>query len=118
MTLDLLASLYFFVLAACIGSEVSRRITPLLHAPRVPLTNELDVIAVCGAANPAGSLLYDASQLYTRNVANFPPYVFKGGSKELDLNDEIACDTRLTRNGELASQQVQEFYLRHSPRSK
>ena len=49
MKLDLLSSLYVFMLAAFIGFEVIRRISPLLHTPLMSLTNALDAIAVTGA---------------------------------------------------------------------
>ena len=49
MKMDLLTSLYVFMLAAFIGFEVIRQITPLLHTPLMSLTNALDAIAVVGA---------------------------------------------------------------------
>jgi NAD(P) transhydrogenase subunit alpha len=52
--LDLLTSLYVFMLAAFIGFELIRRITPLLHTPLMSLTNALDAIAVVGAILLAG----------------------------------------------------------------
>ncbi len=53
--LDLLTALYVFMLAAFIGFEVIRRISPLLHTPLMSLTNALDAIAVVGAIVLAGS---------------------------------------------------------------
>jgi len=47
--LDLMTSLYVFVLAGFIGFEVIRRVSPLLHTPLMSLTNALDAIAVVGA---------------------------------------------------------------------
>src|SRR5260370_873032 len=46
---DLMSSLYVFMLAAFIGFEVIRRVSPLLHTPLMSLTNALDAIAVVGA---------------------------------------------------------------------
>jgi NAD(P) transhydrogenase subunit alpha len=54
MQLDLLTSLYVFMLAAFIGFEVIRRVSPLLHTPLMSLTNALDAIAVVGAIVLAG----------------------------------------------------------------
>ncbi|MBS1841474.1 MAG: NAD(P) transhydrogenase subunit alpha [Acidobacteria bacterium] len=54
MKIDLLSSLYVFMLAAFIGFEVIKRITPLLHTPLMSLTNALDAIAVVGAILLAG----------------------------------------------------------------
>jgi H+-translocating NAD(P) transhydrogenase subunit alpha len=46
---DFIANLYVFMLAAFIGFEVIRRVSPLLHTPLMSLTNALDAIAVVGA---------------------------------------------------------------------
>jgi NAD(P) transhydrogenase subunit alpha len=54
MSGDLLTSLYVFMLAAFIGFEVIRRVSPLLHTPLMSLTNALDAIAVVGAIILAG----------------------------------------------------------------
>jgi H+-translocating NAD(P) transhydrogenase subunit alpha len=54
MHADLLTSLYVFMLAAFIGFEVIRRVSPLLHTPLMSLTNALDAIAVVGAIILAG----------------------------------------------------------------
>ena len=42
------------MLAAFIGFEVIRRVSPLLHTPLMSLTNALDAIAVVGAIMLAG----------------------------------------------------------------
>ena len=54
MNLDFMTSLYVFMLAAFIGFEVIRRVSPLLHTPLMSLTNALDAIAVVGAIILAG----------------------------------------------------------------
>jgi NAD(P) transhydrogenase subunit alpha len=54
MQSDLITSLYVFLLAAIIGFELIRRISPLLHTPLMSLTNALDAIAVVGAIILAG----------------------------------------------------------------
>ena len=54
MTSDLMTNLYVFTLAAFIGFEVIRRVSPLLHTPLMSLTNALDAIAVVGAIVLAG----------------------------------------------------------------
>ncbi len=54
VTVDLFNSLYVFMLAAFIGFEVIRRVSPLLHTPLMSLTNALDAIAVVGAIILAG----------------------------------------------------------------
>jgi len=42
------------MLAAFVGFEVIRRVSPLLHTPLMSLTNALDAIAVIGAIILAG----------------------------------------------------------------
>ena len=49
MKIDMMTSLYVFMLASFIGFEVIRRVSPLLHTPLMSLTNALDAIAVVGA---------------------------------------------------------------------
>ena len=49
MTFDLISNLWVFVLAAFIGFEVIRRVSPLLHTPLMSLTNALDAIVVIAA---------------------------------------------------------------------
>ena len=51
---NLIDALFIFMLAAFIGFEVIRRISPLLHTPLMSLTNALDAIAVVGAIILAG----------------------------------------------------------------
>ena len=46
--------LYIFMLAAFIGFEVIRRVSPLLHTPLMSLTNAISAIAVVGAIGLAG----------------------------------------------------------------
>ena len=46
---DLIASLYIFILAAFVGFEVIRRVSPLLHTPLMSLTNAISAISVVGA---------------------------------------------------------------------
>lgn len=49
MNIDIITSIYVFMLAAFIGFEVIRRVSPLLHTPLMSLTNALDAIAIVGA---------------------------------------------------------------------
>ena len=54
MKMDLLTSLYVFMLAAIVGFEVIRRVSPLLHTPLMSLTNAISAIAVVGSIIIAG----------------------------------------------------------------
>jgi NAD(P) transhydrogenase subunit alpha len=49
MSSTLINGLFVFMLAAFIGFEVIRRVSPLLHTPLMSLTKALDAIAVVGA---------------------------------------------------------------------
>lgn len=62
-SIDLVTSLYVFMLAAFIGFEVIRRVSPLLHTPLMSLTNALDAIAVVGAIILAGRYHEQGSQI-------------------------------------------------------
>src|SRR6202051_2055607 len=54
MNNNLIDALFVFMLAAFIGFEVIRHVSPLLHTPLMSLTNALDAIAVVGAIVLAG----------------------------------------------------------------
>jgi len=43
------ATLFVFMLAAFLGFELIRRVSPLLHTPLMSLTNAISAIAVVGA---------------------------------------------------------------------
>jgi NAD(P) transhydrogenase subunit alpha len=48
------ADLYVFILAAFLGFELIRRVSPLLHTPLMSLTNAISAIAVVGSLVLAG----------------------------------------------------------------
>ncbi len=49
------SNLYVFILAAFLGLEVIRRVSPLLHTPLMSLTNAISAISVIAAIELAGS---------------------------------------------------------------
>ena len=55
MKMDLFTSAYVFLLAAFVGLEVIRRVSPLLHTPLMSLTNAISAISVVGAIVITGS---------------------------------------------------------------
>jgi NAD(P) transhydrogenase subunit alpha len=55
------SDLYVFILAAFLGFEVIRRVSPLLHTPLMSLTNAISAIAVVGSIILTGEK--DASTL-------------------------------------------------------
>jgi NAD(P) transhydrogenase subunit alpha len=52
---DLEGALYVFVLAAFVGFEVIRRVSPLLHTPLMSLTNAIAAISLVGSIVIAGA---------------------------------------------------------------
>ena len=51
---DLGSHLYVFILAAFLGLEVIRRVSPLLHTPLMSLTNAISAISVVAAIEICG----------------------------------------------------------------
>jgi NAD(P) transhydrogenase subunit alpha len=51
---DFAAHLYVFILAAFLGLEVIKRVSPLLHTPLMSLTNAISAISVIAAIELAG----------------------------------------------------------------
>jgi NAD(P) transhydrogenase subunit alpha len=52
---DFASYFYVFILAAFLGLEVIRRVSPLLHTPLMSLTNAISAISVVGAIELAGA---------------------------------------------------------------
>ncbi len=55
MPADFADSLLIFILAAFVGLEVIRRVSPLLHTPLMSLTNAISAISLVGSIVIAGS---------------------------------------------------------------
>jgi NAD(P) transhydrogenase subunit alpha len=51
---DITSDIYVFILAAFLGLEVIRRVSPLLHTPLMSLTNAISAISVIAAIELAG----------------------------------------------------------------
>lgn len=52
---DFESHIYVFILAAFLGLEVIRRVSPLLHTPLMSLTNAISAISVVAAIELAGA---------------------------------------------------------------
>ena len=52
--MDIVSHLYVFILAAFLGLEVIKRVSPLLHTPLMSLTNAISAISVIAAIELAG----------------------------------------------------------------
>ena len=53
--LDLIPTLYVFVLAAFLGYQVISRVPPLLHTPLMSATNAISAISLVGSLVAAGA---------------------------------------------------------------
>jgi NAD(P) transhydrogenase subunit alpha len=49
-----ISNIYVFILAAFLGLEVIKRVSPLLHTPLMSLTNSISAISVLAAIEIAG----------------------------------------------------------------
>jgi len=67
-------------------------------------------VTIIGRINIATEVPYHASQMYARNVTAFLLHLVKEGKLRIDLKDEITRETLLTRDGEIVSQRVREFF--------
>ena len=52
---DISSDIYVFLLAAFLGLEVIKRVSPLLHTPLMSLTNSISAISVIAAIELAGT---------------------------------------------------------------
>jgi len=67
-------------------------------------------VTIIGEFNLAATVPYHASSLYARNVSAFLLHLVKEGKVQLDMNDEITRETLVTRDGEVVSARVREFF--------
>jgi len=57
-------------------------------------------VKVIGPVNLPGSLAYNASEMYARNLFNFlKPAIDKSGDLKIDWNDEVFAGAVLTHDG-------------------
>jgi len=67
-------------------------------------------VTIIGRINVASEVPYHASQMYARNLTAFLQYLVKDGKVRNDPDDEIVRETLLTRDGEIVSKRVREFF--------
>ena len=67
-------------------------------------------VSIVGAINLAGTVPFHASQMYARNVMTLLTYLAKDGKLQYNMQDEITRETMLTRDGEIVSARVREFF--------
>lgn len=66
-------------------------------------------VTILGPVNIASNLANNASQLYSKNVTTFLLSMVKEGALVPDEEDEIVLATRLTKEGEVASETAREI---------
>ncbi len=67
-------------------------------------------VTIFGTINLASTVPYHASQMYSKNLTNFLLHMVQDGRLRLNLQDEITCNTLVTRGGEIVNARVREFY--------
>jgi H+-translocating NAD(P) transhydrogenase subunit alpha len=67
-------------------------------------------VTILGPTNPASSIPYHASQMYSKNVSAFLLHLVKDGKLTIDLSDEITRETLVTRGGEVVHPRVRELF--------
>ena len=66
-------------------------------------------VTILGPTNIASNLAHHASQLYSKNVTTFLLSMVQEGTFAPDEEDEIVQATRLTKDGEVASETAREI---------
>jgi NAD(P) transhydrogenase subunit alpha len=64
-------------------------------------------VTVVGPVNLPSTVPYHASQLYSKNITSFLAVVMKEGHVDTECRDEIACESLLTKDGQLVNVKVQ-----------
>lgn len=66
-------------------------------------------VSILGPLNLASAVPYHASQLYAKNIATFLLHIAKGGTINLDGDDEILRETLVARGGQVVNPRVREL---------
>ena len=72
-------------------------------------TVEAHGVTILGPTNLPSEAPYHASQMFSKNIVTFVLHLIKDGELHLDMNDEITCDTLMTRDGEVVNSRVREI---------
>ncbi|MGA2584056.1 MAG: NAD(P) transhydrogenase subunit alpha [Tepidisphaeraceae bacterium] len=67
-------------------------------------------VKIIGQINIASTAPYHASQMYSRNLAAFLGLLVKKSVLHIDMKDDIIRETLLTRDGQIVSGRVRQFY--------
>ena len=95
---DIWSSILVFILAAFLGLEVIKRVSPLLHTPLMSLTNAISAIAVIGAIEIAGEQIALGLDCALRLVPLLPDHLHGsalGRGEQWAVCDGVLRGTRL-----------------------
>jgi len=70
---------------------------------------EVGGVTIIGPTSVASALAYDASQMYSRNLATFLAHAVKNGFDTPAPEDDIVRETRVTHAGEVVQPRVREL---------
>ena len=65
-------------------------------------------VAIIGPVNLPSTIPYHASQMYAKNISTFLLHLVKDGHLNLDMEDQIARETLVAREGEVVHPRVRE----------
>ncbi len=65
-------------------------------------------VTIIGITNLPSEVPYNASQMYSRNLANLLALIIKEGKMELNMEDEIIRETIVAKDGEIIHPRVKE----------
>jgi len=80
-------------------------------------TVERNGVKILGPTNLAVGVAFHASQMYSKNIATFLLHMLDDGQLVVDTNDEIICDTLISRDGKIVNARVSEALGLESPPS-
>jgi len=66
-------------------------------------------VSILGPLNLTSTVPYHASQLYAKNISTFLLHIAKGGTINLDGDDEILRETLVARDGQVVNPRVREL---------
>ncbi len=66
-------------------------------------------VTIIGPLNIPTTVPYHASQMYSKNIANFLSHLMKKGELNLDLSDQIIRESMITQGGKITNPRLQEL---------
>jgi NAD(P) transhydrogenase subunit alpha len=66
-------------------------------------------VSILGPVNLPAAVPYHASQMYSKNIANFLNLLAKDSKLNIDMNDQVISESLITQNGEVTNSRVKEL---------